>query len=126
MARVRIGTRHGTEDGTHKRAISLAEIRMRGAILVLLTASGMAVLGGAPAEAVGTRYPFCIQGDDQPGLSNCTFTSYEQCQATASGRMLWCVANPYFVRERDDDGPPSAYRPLPGRALPPAPGAPRY
>jgi hypothetical protein len=37
----------------------------------------------APAEAVGTRYPFCIQGDEYPGLSNCTFTSYEQCQATA-------------------------------------------
>lgn len=99
---------------------------MRRAILVLLAASGLSALGGAPAEAVGTRYPFCIQGDDQPGLSNCTFISYEQCQATASGRRLWCIPNPYYVRESDGSGPPSAYRPLPGRALPPAPGPARY
>ena len=62
---------------------------MRKAILAVLTASGLAALGAAPAEAVGTRYPFCIQGDEYPGLSNCTFTSYEQCQATASGRFLY-------------------------------------
>ena len=99
---------------------------MRRVILALLTVSGLAGLGTLPAEAVGTRYPFCITGPEQPGLSNCTFTSYEQCQATASGRQLSCVANPYFVRESDADGPPSGYRPLPGRTLPPAPGPTRY
>ena len=52
---------------------------MRRVILALLIVSGVAALGTAPSEAVGTRYPFCIQGDEQPGLSNCTFTSYEQC-----------------------------------------------
>ena len=62
---------------------------MRKAILAVLAASGLAALGAAPAEAVGTRYPFCLQGDEYPGLSNCTFTSYEQCQATASGRFLY-------------------------------------
>ncbi len=60
---------------------------MRKAILAALAASGLAALGAAPAEAVGTRYPFCLQGDEYPGLSYCTFTSYEQCQATASGRL---------------------------------------
>jgi Protein of unknown function (DUF3551) len=69
---------------------------MRNRVLALLAAGGLAMMGSAPAEAVGTRYPFCIQGDDQPGLSNCTFTSYEQCQATASGRRLWCIENPYY------------------------------
>ena len=69
---------------------------MRKLVLALLAAGGLALLGGAPAEAVGTRYPFCIQGDEFPGLSNCTFTSYEQCQATASGRYLWCIRNPYY------------------------------
>ena len=62
---------------------------MRKAILAVLAASGLAALGAAPAEAVGTRYPFCLQGDEYPGLSYCTFTSYEQCQATASGRFLY-------------------------------------
>ena len=69
---------------------------MRRAILAALTASGLMALAAAPAEAVGTRYPFCIQGDDYPGLSNCSFASYEQCQATASGRSLTCIANPYL------------------------------
>ena len=97
---------------------------MRRAILAALTASGLAALFAAPAEAVGTRYPFCIQGDEYPGLSNCTFTSYEQCQATASGRFLTCIANPYFVGESEP--PPAGYRPLPGRVLPPSPGYGRY
>ena len=96
----------------------------RAILLLLLAASGLAALGAAPAAAVGTRYPFCIQGDEQPGLSNCTFTSYEQCQATASGRRLWCIANPYYVGT--SDAPTSGYRSLPGRTLPPAYGYPRY
>ena len=97
---------------------------MRKAILALLAASALTALGTAPAAAVGTRYPFCLQGDEYPGLSHCVFTSYEQCQATASGRSLTCIANPYFVG--NSEPPPSAYRPLPGRALPPAPGYGRY
>jgi len=88
---------------------------MRNVILSLLAAITIAAFGTAPAEAVGTHYPFCIQGNDQPGLSNCTFVSYQQCQATASGRRLWCIPNPYFVGESDD---PRAYR---GRARQPAP-----
>ena len=69
---------------------------MRSVVLAVLAAGGLAMVGAAPAGAVGSRYPFCIQGNDYPGLSNCTFTSYEQCQATASGRFLYCVANPYY------------------------------
>jgi hypothetical protein len=69
---------------------------MRSAILALLAAGGLAAVGGTPAGAVGTSYPFCIQGDEYPGLSNCTFSGYEQCQATASGRNLQCIENPYY------------------------------
>ncbi len=98
---------------------------MRRVILALLAAGGLAALSASPATAVGTRYPFCLQGDDQPGLSGCSYTSYEQCQATASGRMLTCIANPYYVGPAD--APTSGYyRPLPGRTLPPAYGSPRY
>ena len=97
---------------------------MRKAVLAALAASALVSLGIAPAAAVGTRYPFCLQGDEYPGLSHCTFTSYEQCQATASGRFLTCIANPYYISESEP--PPSGYRPLPGRALPPAPPGARY
>src|SRR5262245_46254172 len=91
---------------------------MRHALLLLLAAGGFAALATEPANAVGTRYPFCIQGDDQPGLSNCTFTSYEQCAATASGRRLWCIPNPFYVVH--SDAPPATY----GRSLPPPPAYP--
>jgi hypothetical protein len=102
----------------------MRRFEMRKAILAVLAASGLAALGAAPAEAVGTRYPFCLQGDEYPGLSHCTFTSYEQCQATASGRFLYCIANPYYIGESEP--PAAAYRPLRGRTLPPAPGYGRY
>jgi Protein of unknown function (DUF3551) len=69
---------------------------MRHLILALLAASGLAMAGSAPAAAFGTHHPFCLQGDEFPGLSNCTFDSYGQCEATASGRMLSCLANPFF------------------------------
>jgi len=85
---------------------------MRRTILFLLTTGAVAAFGAAPAAAVGTRYPFCIQGQEYPGLSNCTFTSYEQCQATASGRILSCIANPYYV----GDGDPRSYRNTPRRS----------
>jgi hypothetical protein len=90
---------------------------MRSLILTLLAASAMAALGAAPAKAVGTRYPFCIQGDEQPGLSNCTFVSYEQCQATASGRRLWCIPNPFYAGDSED--PRTYHGP---RRAPPSPG----
>lgn len=70
---------------------------MRNLVLALLAASGLAIVAAAPAEAVGTRHPYCIQGEEYPGLSNCTYDSYEQCAATASGRFLYCIANPYFA-----------------------------
>ena len=93
---------------------------MRNVFLALAAAGGLAIAGMAPAGAVGTRYPFCLQGNDSPGLSNCTFTSYQQCQATASGRFLYCVANPFY----GGGGEPGVYR---ERRPPPPPGYyPRY
>jgi hypothetical protein len=90
---------------------------MRNLVLALLAAGGLAAIGAAPAEAVGTRYAFCIQGDEFPALSNCTFTSFEQCQATASGRQLRCLANPYY----NPGGDPRDYRGPGARSVYPDP-----
>ena len=77
------------------------------------------MLSSTPANAYGTRHAFCIQGDAYPGLSNCTFDTYAQCLASASGRNLSCIANPYFVGASDD---PYAYqnrtRPFPQGYIP--------
>ena len=105
---------------------------MRSFIVTVLTAgglamSGLAMLATAPAQAVGVRHPFCLQGDEYPGLSYCTFDSYGQCMATASGRYLTCIANPFYEGPSDD---PYAYRNRNRRSPPviPAPGnySPRY
>ena len=83
----------------------------------------LAFTGIMPAQAVGDRHAFCLTGDDSPGLSNCSFDTYAQCLATASGRRLTCIANPYFVGESDD---PYAYqnrgRPIPPDYIPAPPG----
>jgi Protein of unknown function (DUF3551) len=90
---------------------------MRNPALALL--AGLAIVGSAPAHAVGTRYPFCMQGNDVPGLSDCTYTSFAQCQATASGRFLSCIQNPYYNPARDID--PGGYRGPPARSVYPVP-----
>jgi hypothetical protein len=59
----------------------------------------IAVLGmvtvSAPAAAGG--YPYCIKGCDFGGGSgDCSFSTYQQCLATASGRDAWCAENPDF------------------------------
>ena len=61
-----------------------------------LTAIGIVALSGA-AAAAAAEFPFCIKGCDfGGGRGNCSFVSYQQCQATASGRDAYCAANPYF------------------------------
>jgi len=69
------------------------ERRVRALALSLLAASLYSSCGSAQ---VSTQYPFCLQGDDYPGWSNCSFTSFEQCQATASGTLDECMANPWY------------------------------
>jgi Protein of unknown function (DUF3551) len=88
---------------------------MRRIVLAGFAVITLALIEMMPARAVGDRHAFCLQGNDAPGLSNCTFDTYAQCMATASGRFLTCMANPYFVGESDD---PYAYQNR-GRLLPP-------
>jgi hypothetical protein len=58
-------------------------------------AIGAVVAIGATSAAAGS-YPFCLKGCDFGGNGDCSFTSYAQCQASASGREATCAANPYF------------------------------
>jgi hypothetical protein len=68
---------------------------MRIAILALLMYGAGATISASPAAA--RDYPFCIRGCDFGGsVGDCSFTSYQQCLATASGRDAYCAANPYY------------------------------
>lgn len=97
---------------------------MRGIALLALTAGASTLLSSSPVHAYGVRHAFCLQGDEYPGLSACTYDTYAQCLASASGRNLSCIANPYFGGPTID---PYAYqnraRPFPPTYIPAPPNA---
>ena len=69
---------------------------MRSLILAALTTSATIFATGV-APVAASEYRYCLQGDDYAGAGDCGFTSYQQCQASASGRTANCVANPYLA-----------------------------
>ena len=76
------------------------------AMLVLLSAGVVTVASSGPAAAYD--YPWCAQGRQFGIPGECAYQTYAQCQASVSGRDLYCNINPRV-----------ALRP------PPAPGYPR-
>ena len=64
-------------------------------LAALATSATIFATGVTPVAA--SEYRYCLQGDDYAGAGDCGFTSYQQCQATASGRTAYCVANPYLA-----------------------------
>jgi hypothetical protein len=61
----------------------------------LMLCCAASLIGALPAAA--RDYPFCIKGCDFGGArGDCSFSSYQQCLATASGRDAWCTENPLF------------------------------
>lgn len=68
---------------------------MRNLILSLLVAGGLAMVNTAPAAAE-PDYPWCTSS--QFGGQRCSFTSYEQCHATAYAG--YCFENPYLLGVR--------------------------
>ncbi|WP_245269873.1 DUF3551 domain-containing protein [Nitrobacter hamburgensis] len=85
-------------------------VKQRAARRVLLAAActGFVVssfLVLAPSAAQAWDYPYCIKGDYyQSGTGDCSFDTYQQCLATASGRRAYCDANPFYRFEEDDSG----------------------
>lgn len=68
---------------------------MRNTLLTLAVLGATFAVQSAPAEA--RDYPFCRQGRDiATGQGDCSYTTYQQCQAAASGTYAGCYANPYY------------------------------
>ena len=63
---------------------------------ILAAATIMAALASmaisAPASAYD--YPYCLQGRGVGIPGECSYQTYSQCQASASGRGLTCNINP--------------------------------
>jgi len=66
---------------------------MQKAMLALVLSSAASMAAAMPAAASDYRY--CLIGGDF-GSGDCIFSSYQQCQAAASGRAATCAENPSF------------------------------
>jgi len=62
------------------------------AILALSAATAGTLAGTAPAAAYD--YPYCVQGRGIGIPGDCSYRTYNQCMASASGRGLYCNVNP--------------------------------
>jgi hypothetical protein len=85
---------------------------MRRVLEALMLCCAASLIGALPAAA--RDYPFCIKGCDFGGArGDCSFSSYQQCLATAAGRDAWCAENPLFSTRaelRPDRSPQSKRR----------------
>jgi hypothetical protein len=77
---------------------------MRSVFFVALAASAILAGGAAPAAASNDAY--CLQGPSWGYPGNCEFSSYEQCQATASGTGEGCGLNPAVAFAPRQERPP--------------------
>jgi hypothetical protein len=72
-----------------------AEHAMGRSLWASIAIGAIAAINVAPAAA--KEFPFCIKGCNYgAGVGDCNFSTYQQCQAAASGRDDYCAANPYF------------------------------
>jgi hypothetical protein len=60
------------------------------ALTVLCTSTGLV---GLTTLSIAGSYPICLTGGDSNTL-RCEFSSLEQCQASASGGLGYCIRNP--------------------------------
>ena len=73
---------------------------MRRAMWALIV--GCAAATSSAISVVAQDYPYCIKGCDfGAGRGDCSFSSYQQCQASASGRDAYCAENPYFTAKAE-------------------------
>ncbi|MFZ2156409.1 MAG: DUF3551 domain-containing protein [Bradyrhizobium sp.] len=75
------------------------------AMLVLLAAGASTMAGSTPAAAYD--YPYCIQGGGWGFPGDCSYRSYAQCMASASGRRVYCNINPRVAFDRQRRGRPN-------------------
>lgn len=73
------------------------------AVMTVLAAGAASFANPAPAKAYD--YPWCIQGGGWGYPGECSYQTYEQCMATASGRFVACGINPRFAFNRAHRGP---------------------
>lgn len=54
----------------------------------------LAVVTGSAMEAQARDYRYCLSSPGYGYPGDCSYSSYAQCMASASGRLAGCVINP--------------------------------
>ncbi len=81
------------------------------AAIVLVVAAVTSTAADAQTYAPG--YPVCMQvygGSFSSGYIECSYSTMEQCRASASGRPATCTENPYAAQAGKDLGKPAQSR----------------
>jgi hypothetical protein len=81
--------------------MSRFEESMRRLLFVCLSAFAL-LCGAGTNHAYADRY--CLQGPDWGYPGNCSFSSYRQCVASATGTNAHCGANPSYTHQRRAKG----------------------
>jgi Protein of unknown function (DUF3551) len=71
---------------------------MRRCYLAVAAMTVLASIATLPTAGQAQEYPFCIKGEFWPSFTgDCSFATYQQCLAEASGRAgAYCDANPFL------------------------------
>ena len=71
-------------------------MRNVGLAMLVSLAAGVATLAGS-GPAAAQDYPYCLSGSGYGYLGDCSYSTFAQCQASASGRQAYCSTNPSFA-----------------------------
>jgi len=84
---------------------------MRNATMAVLAvlAAGAATMA-SPTPAAAYDYPYCAQGRGVGIPGDCMYQTYAQCQASASGRNLYCNVNPRAALNKQQPRRARTYR----------------
>ena len=63
----------------------------------LALATSATIFATSIVPVAASEYRYCLQGEEFAGTGDWGFTSDQQCQASASGRMAYCGADPDFA-----------------------------
>jgi hypothetical protein len=82
---------------------------MRILALAILTTVTVLTIAPAVAQRYGGNSPICLQSYGMGGSYgiDCSYSSMEQCQATASGLSATCLTNPYYSNAQSPRDPAS-------------------
>ena len=84
---------------------------MRKMQLAVLTLGATVLAGVVTVTPAAARdYPWCAKGGEYDYPGECAYSTYEQCQASVSGRLLFCDRNPRFAYNQLQDRQPQPRR----------------